>query len=467
MRKPMRLSGRLYFFPAFLPLAELLPWLLTLIGAVAGVAGFSLPAFWARHRRLILSFTASCLIVALGVYIHALPDREVRSEGTRAITAENLPRPLFYNTANIPAAPTTQRQSVFKHLWSHSSSMQILATPVITENLMIFGGYGGSTEAVFLSDGTPIWSLKQKAPVFAISQDANGTVYSSEGLHDTASASLSAINPINGTVIWQREFLGHLEENAAFYDNGTKMLVSAGPGGLWALKTANGKIIWHQSLGHIDSKPLVTGNIVYVPAQISEKNHKTIFYALDASNGKILWSLPQPGQPWGSPLLDKSGNVILTTTGEGQIGIAKGSDSGWAQAISKTGKLLWEIKLPSMALQPSAYIQDKDIIIHSQKNGEITALNVSDGSVAWHTDVGGTLNTSGTLINGFAVPLLAVTTYDGLFSIIRATDGAILTRQKINGSVNAAPVVHDDVVYVFSAYNIYAFAGVHTLAEQP
>ena len=465
MRKPIRLSGRLYFFPAFLPLAELLPWLLTLIGAVAGLAGFSLPVFWAKHRRAILAFAFISIATAAIIVILAMPSPEVRQEGTRLIATEALPRPLLYKPEQ-PASAIPASRNAFRQLWSHKTNMQILATPVIQGNVMIYGSYGGSTEAVSLDNGMPLWTLKQKAPVFAISKDTQGTIYSSEGLHDTASASLTAINPANGNVLWQREFLGHLEENAAFYQNGKALLVSAGPGGLWALKTADGAILWHTALGHVDSKPLVSNDVIYIPAQPDEKKHQTIFYALMADTGTAVWLLSQPGQPWGSPLLDKSGEVILTTTGIGQIGLTKPTDSGWAQAISKDGKLIWETKLPSMALQPGSYLPDEDIIIHSQKNGEITALHTRDGSVAWSFNAGGTLNASGTLITGFAVPMLTVVTYNGIFSIVRATDGALLARQKIGDDVNAAPVIHGDTIYTSSAYAITAFGGLKFLAEQ-
>src|SRR5690606_39672491 len=66
------------------------------------------------------------------------------------------------------------------------------------------------------------------------------------------------------------------------------------------LDMRDGAVLWHAPLGHIDSRALVLNNVVYVPANIDEKNDKTFFHALDVTTGAVLWRVPQPGKPWGS-----------------------------------------------------------------------------------------------------------------------------------------------------------------------
>lgn len=453
----MRLSGRLYFFPAFLPFVELAPWVLTALGAVAGAAGFS----WQKHRKLVFSAALACVIAAGGLVLYAMPVREVRIEGTRLIPPEQHPAVQLYQPALTPSGADFQ---AFGEIWSRAIGAQVLSSPVISGNVLIYGGYGGEIEAVSLKNGDPVWSRRQPNPVFAITSGTDGAVYAGEGLHHTQSASLTAIEGGTGKTLWAREFLGHIEEGAALDMTRNRLWTGSGPGGLWALDTNGGKILWRRELGHIDAQPLFYKKMLYVPAQADEKSHETVLHALNAGNGKVAWTLKQPGQPWGSPRIDKTGKIILTTTGKGQIGVTRDTDRGWAQGISLDGKLLWQKDLPGMPLQPSQYVEQNDTVIHVVKTGQIVALNVVDGSVAWQAEAGGELQASATLISGFAVPMLATTTYDGIFIIRNAVTGEELARRMVGKKATSSPVASGDVVYVAAAHEIRAFGGLRVLA---
>jgi len=70
MRLTRRYSGTLFFFPALLPLAALLPWLLTALGGVAALASFSLPSFWRKYRRALTVFAVLCVAAGAGTYMY-------------------------------------------------------------------------------------------------------------------------------------------------------------------------------------------------------------------------------------------------------------------------------------------------------------------------------------------------------------------------------------------------------------
>jgi len=458
-----RYRGTFFFFPVFLPLAEVASWLLALLGIVAGVAGFSAPDFWRRHRGKVLAGAALCLAGALGFYLYARPDAQTVYEGTRAIAAQDLPLPHFIGAAR-PAMRQGQRQD-FGEIWSVPVGRQILSTPVVMGDALIFGGYDGTIEARSLRDGAPVWTLALKEPVFALTPGGDGILYAGQGLHFTRAAGLTALEAGTGRIIWQREFLGHLEETLALDEARQRLWVGTGPGGLWAVDAGTGNILWHQALGHIDSQPLAFKDTVFVPAQPDENNAATSFFALNAQSGEILWQAPLRDQPWGSPLMDKTGSIILTTTGRGQIGVARTNDSGWAQALSASdGKILWEKQLPSMPLQPSFYLRDGDLIIHTVKSGDIIALHAADGSLAWQAKAGDEFQAGATLIEGYGQPLLASTSYDGVFSIRNALTGQELARRMVAKKTTAAPVARDGVMYVSTTFAITAFGGLQSLA---
>ncbi|MFH1158089.1 MAG: PQQ-binding-like beta-propeller repeat protein [Pseudomonadota bacterium] len=459
-----RLSGRAYFFPAVLPLAAIMPWMLTAIGAVAGVAGFSGGAFWRKHRLRILIVAAACFVGAAAVVIVKMPDKAVRDRGTQATLTDKLPVAQIVRTSTLPEPPPERTQ--FGEIWSQRINKQVLSTPVIAGDLLIFGSYKGSVEALSLQNGSEVWSLPQKEPVFALGLETDGILYAGEGLHDTTSARLTAINPANGKPLWQREFLGHIESPPALDGKNNLLWIGTGSGGLWTLDARDGRVLWRKAIGHMDSTAAVSGDTVYALAQPDEKIGKSVLYALDAGKGDILWEKELPGMPWGNPFFDKSGKTIFTTTGSGQIGVVKPTDRGWAHALSASdGKILWQKELPGMPIQPDIYLPDLRIVIYSLKTGELAALDVKDGATVWRAGVGDEIQAAASLLEGEGEKLIAVTTYDGTFSIRRAATGAEVARRIVRKNSTSSPVSRNDAVYVMTAYSVTAYGGVHALRE--
>lgn len=463
MRKSIGNYGTFYFFPAFLPLIELVPWLMTVIGVVVGAAGFSIPALWQKHKQIILGTSVFCFVVAMSVFAYSLPDAEVRHQGTRLIQQADFPVVHLYGQ---PEAVKPGSMKNFGEIWSVPVQKHIFSSPVIAGDLLIYGSYELSIEAISRKNGKPVWSLPQNDFVFSLSKGKDGTIYAGEGLHYTKAASLTSLDAQTGKINWRREFLGHIEELPALDEASGRLWTGTGPGGLWALDSSNASVLWHKALGHIDSMPLVLDGVLYVPAQIDENIHKTVFFALNAKSGKILWELPQPGQPWGSPLINKTEKIILTTTGRGQIGATKKTDKGWAHAVSLKGKQLWRTELPGMPLQPAIYLSQDDLVIYTIKTGEIVALNVSDGSVAWQAKAGEKFMAPATLISHFDEPMIATTSGDGIFSIRNARTGDALARRMVGKDVAASPVADGDIIYVMTKSEVTAFGGLGSLVEK-
>lgn len=449
-----------HLFPALLPLAEIVPWVLTLIAAATGAAGVTNAL--ARHRKLIFALSALCIVAASAVILISRPDAEVRATGTKSVPAHEIPQPQLHGS--VDTAPA-QAASSFTKIWETPVKKQILSSPVLSGDALFYGTYQGSVEAIAIDTGKPRWSLPQNHPVFTMAVDPDG-VYAGEGLHETKESALTAINPANGTVRWSRKFLGHIEEAPTPDHKNNRIFTGAGPGGLWALNKTDGSVLWHAPIGHIDAGPLLHDDTIYVPADRDDTKHDTAFFALDAATGKTRWSIPQPGQPWGSPQLNKTGDIILTTTGKGQIGVTRDTDAGWAFGISPDGKKIWETRLSGMPLQPSIYLPDTDIIIHTLKNGDIVALNAADGKTAWIAASGGEIQAPSTLIENFSEPMIATITYDGMLIIRGAVDGRELHRQDMTMKSTAAPLAHSDTLYVLNTWKITAFTGLGTLSRK-
>ncbi len=464
MNKRFYKPGRLYFFPAFLPLIEIVPWLITLISVVVATASFSLPIFLKKNKKSLTGLGLACCLVGAYAYTKTIkPQKPVPIIGTRLVDVKDFPvvkilRPTqAAHNANLPS---------FQKKWHQQVDHHILSYPVIYNQALIYGSYKGSVEAVSLFNGQRIWSLPQDTYTMSISQDEQGNVYAGEGLHDTEVAALTSFNTIEKKVNWRREFTGHIESMPIIDQRRNKVWVTTGPGGLWAVDKADASVLLHLPIGHIDNAPLIHKDRVYAQAQKDEDGALTILYALSESDGDVIWELPLQGEPWGSPQIDKDENVIFTTSGEGQIGVNNAADKGWAYAISVSGEVLWQKELPGMAIQPSIYIPSENLIINTIKSGEIVALDAANGLKKWQVKAGETFMSSAILISDFGAAKIASVSEDGQFSIRDAKTGAVLISEKVGDGSSSAPIVHGDTIYVLSAFEIVAFGGLNALWEK-
>ena len=449
-------------FPAFLPLIEIVPWLITAIGFVAAAAGFSLPKLWLKHKYKIITIVVVSILGVATYYLHPYINKEIRHEGTRLIEQANHPIATKYSNST---PVTSSHTNTFQKLWSAPLEKRALSSPLIDGNLIIYGSYINTVEAISRSDGRRVWSLPQNSYVSTLSKGPKGRIYAGEGLHSTILSALTSINPQTGQVYWQREFLGHLEENYGFSHNEKHLLLSGGPSGIWKITVKDARVLWHQEIGHIDSQPLEFKNVIYVPAQEDDNVKRTTLFALNAKTGEVKWKLPQPGQPWGSPRIDKTGKILLTSTGKGQIGISKPTDKGWAYGVSLDGNVIWQHELPNMPLQPALYIADYDMIIHTTKSGMIVALNANTGAVLWSEDSGDQLLSQSTLISHLDFSMIATTSSEGVFTIRSAKTGKELIRRIVPKDSSSSPVVSGDTIYVMTGFHITAFGELSSLKE--
>lgn len=455
----IRLSRhRFYFFPALLPLVEIVPLLLTAIGGLAGLTA----VVWKRGRRIWV-VALLCFAIAGGIVIAAMPDKEVRDAGSRAVAAADLPKhTVIRPRGDLPDVAPLPR---FTDLWVVRTKNQLLSSPVVAEGVLVVGTYKNTVEAYHTANGALLWYHTQNEPMFTVGKGHGKTVYSGEGLHHTQSAALTSMTLPEGTIHWAREFLGHIESPPEVSADGKQLWLSTGGGGIWSLRAADGKVIWHQAVGHIDSTPLVAGNRLYAAAQPDENVMQSLFFGMRAADGDILFQTPLPGQPWGRPQLSKNGDFIVTSTGQGQIGVMRDTDKGWAMALdAQNGKLRWQRELPAMPVEPGSYVAEKDIAVYTLKNGALLALRGRDGAPLWQKKIGSAFMAAARLIRRAGKrDMIAAVTVDGVFTIRDAETGAELARRRVAEGASASPADDGDRIYVATPYRLYAFGGLESL----
>ncbi len=452
-----RLSGRLGIFPALIPLIELVPWLLGLVGAAATLTPL---AVWRQHRKKLLAFATLCFIGAAGIVAWKHAHIPTEEQGSRLLAPADWPKLTVQDPA--PPRAETKQYNDFSPIWSAHLKNEPLAGPVVAGDLLLLGTFASTVDAISRADGRPVWSLQKHEPVFTNPVVLNNIGFVGEGLHTAVAAGITAFSLPDGKVLWERQFLSHVESPPLVSAAEHRLWTGAGDESLWCLDTRDGSVIWRQKIGHIDATPFMRDGTLYVISWPDAKVHETKLYALDPADGAVKWNVPLKGDIMGSPQPGPNGTILITTA-IGQVGPPQPADKGWAHAVSGEGKLLWTVELPNLSLPEVSILPDKGIVIHTLKTGELRALNIKDGSVAWTVKVGKEFDAPAALRADTNRPLLAAETADGLVTIRDAEDGTEIRQFSVKNGSYASPLFDGDLLYVTTPNEITAFGGVHLL----
>lgn len=449
-----------HIFPAMIPLIELLPWLLGLIGGAAGLTEFLREKIWRKPRmRWVLGLSCFSLLLALTVLV-VHQSRLVAPNTSVAVTPDKFSVVTTYDIdAGKPVPPAS---ATFGLIWRQSTPAMLMGNPALTDTLLLVGAYDGTLEARRRSDGQKLWSLQKKEPVFTSAFIADGIGVIGEGLHTAPSATITGFAPETGNPLWERTFRSHVETAPAYDAASGLIFQGTGSEGLWALSLETGAVEWHSSLGHIDVAPLYQEGALYVPAKLSEDSDGSAVFRLDADDGAVVWKTDIPGNPMGNVLDAGDGQIILATA-VGQVGRNLMTDKGWVHSLDQKGKLLWSAELRAMPLPEGNSALAHNLAYFALKNGELVALDTRTGKEVWAAQYGGEIQSDAALYEVAGTLLIAAVTKDGFVGIRNAADGTPVHGFKIAGGAYSSPVFADDVLYVFDAYGIAAYGPVSGL----
>jgi outer membrane protein assembly factor BamB len=172
-------------------------------------------------------------------------------------------------------------------LWNYSSTNNLACTPAVVDGVVYIGSGGGCVHALNAGDGHEIWSYTRNDAEYLTSPSVvNGVLYVGINGGSIGTYGFYALNATNGAELWKYMASGienYVLTTAAVYD-GT-VYVGSRNGDVYALKAADGTLIWHIMAGHwLFSSPAVVEGIVYLGS--GDGN----FYAINGTDGAILWN---------------------------------------------------------------------------------------------------------------------------------------------------------------------------------
>jgi outer membrane protein assembly factor BamB len=212
-----------------------------------------------------------------------------------------------------------------------------------------------------------------------------------------------------------------------------------------------GHIVWETDVRNQDEwdERSITGGLAYSNGMIFATNGSDELVAVHARSGNIVWRT-QIAAPSQSPPSVLNGRIFVTTIDNRLLALSE-----------KDGSLLWEYVSTAEGtgvLGTASPAVNREIVVPVFSNGEVVALRVENGSVAWGDTLGSSNRFSGfsTISDIEAMPvldkgLLISINFAGELSALDARTGQRVWMRNIGGF--NTPWVAGDVIYVVSRDN--------------
>jgi outer membrane protein assembly factor BamB len=201
---------------------------------------------------------------------------------------------------------------------------------------------------------------------------------------------------------------------------------------VYALRTGNGALLWHQKIeGSADQAPLVANGVVYVTSYVGQ-NGPAYAYAFRASDGSLLWRYRNTNYSYLSPSTSDS-NVVYVASQDGISALNTSNGvSLWHFAAQDTGST-WPLEVNGTVYFSSS---------SDNGSGTLYALRASDGHPIWQYKTGSYTNTP-LVANG----VVYINSDGGSLAALRASDGHQLWKRIIDANLIQSPQLVNGVLY--------------------
>jgi outer membrane protein assembly factor BamB/predicted phosphodiesterase len=233
-------------------------------------------------------------------------------------TARSYPRPDFDVNTKYPGV---------KPKWTFSSEANVISTPLVAGNEVIFGNQSGVVKALSLSDGSEKWSFSTSGPIFSSpARNGNNIVLAS------ADGYVYSLNSSTGKLLWKYKTEGAVLGSPLVHEK--KIFIGGSDGHFRCLDGKTGKELWYYAglRGPVVSTPIVVEDVVIFGAW------DTNLYALNWASGALVWKWNN-----GSPVRHYSPASCTPVTHEGVLYLAA-PDRFLSAIDAAKGTTLWRTK---------------------------------------------------------------------------------------------------------------------------
>ncbi len=406
-----------------------------------------------KQRVLLLSVTAT-IVCAVALSTILVTNSLGHSHAmARSVTTQVKTSPRSYSVVVGNTYYGLTGQDVYARnattgalLWKHPTSQSAILLAV-AQGYVYYALGGDHAYALNATTGAVVWQSQATFSTGPVALFVNNGVLYVETVPDVSV--FSALDASNGTLLWTYIDQSGSDAVSFVLVQGIFYFASSQSSGrsdasLCAVQASNGSQIWcydYSDLGGV-STPVVTGSIVTVGHQpdITYSSHEQID-AFAISNGSLVWQRQNVYQLGGS-----QGMIYAAVDGSNVV-----------KALNAlNGALIWK---NSVGTTTATYMQSivrngvlYTDVLYTSNNYEVYAVSTTDGSVLWHSTVGGVVY----IANGVAYASIGSALY-----ALNASNGSILWKSSTSGTLCAISVKLGIVYLVGSVSNnpvVYALS---------
>jgi len=176
--------------------------------------------------------------------------------------------------------------------WRFGTKGQIISSPTIYQDRLIFGSYDGSVYAVSKFDGHKLWSYNAGVTTSFYSSPTKSGKFVYIGASD---GNLYALDTA-GNLKWKYHTNGEIKSSPIIY--GGNVIFGSNDYNLYCIDSASGKQRWAFATNdRIESSPYAFGQVIYVGS------YDYNMYAVNILDGTVKWKFPTSALIKSSPMV--------------------------------------------------------------------------------------------------------------------------------------------------------------------
>lgn len=315
--------------------------------------------------------------------------------------------------------------------------------PVIVDEQVYVANHSGRLEALDRMTGKSLWAVDTELPL------SSGPSVGQQLLYlGSSNGDVIALNAQDGSISWKANVssevlaIPHLAQRQLVVrgSDGKIMALDARSGGTQWIYERNVPALAVRSKG----SPFIAEDIVvdgYAPGKVT---------ALQVKDGKVAWEATV-ALPHGRSEIDRLLDVAADPAMRGNTLYVTGYQAGVAAMSLRDGSIEWKREEISSV---TGIATNRRTLFVTDTSGDLWLLDSRSGAgMGKQTQLHQRRLTAPSVYKDY----LVVGDFEGYVHFLAQDDGRLLARIKVGGeAIEARPVVHDDVVYVYSRDGVLA-----------